>query len=66
MRDSQGVIKNIPIIAFGIDGALGSGELAANGKVSGALIFEVTNGDKGLVLQYNPSFWSDKKLEIQL
>ncbi len=66
MQDSQGVIKDISANTYMADGNLGSGNLAANGKVSGSLIFEVTNGDKGLVLQYNPSFWSDKKLEIQL
>ncbi len=66
IQDSQGVIKDISSNTYIADGNLGSGNLAANGKVSGVLIFEVTNGDKGLVLQYNPSFWSDKKLEIQL
>lgn len=66
MQDSQGVIKDISANTYMADGNLGSGNLAANGKVSGVLIFEVTNGDKGLVLQYNPSFWSDKKLEIKL
>jgi len=66
MQDSQGVIKDISSNTYIADGNLGSGNLASNGKVSGLLIFEVPSGDKGLVLQYNPSFWSDKKLEIQL
>jgi hypothetical protein len=66
MQDSQGVIKDISANTLIADGNLGSGNLAANGKVSGSLIFEVTNGGNGLVLHYNPSFWLDKKLEIQL
>lgn len=66
IKDSEGVIKDVDAMAFGVDGGLNSGELAGNGKVSGFLVFQVPNGDKGLVLQYSPSFWTDKKLEINL
>lgn len=65
-QDSKGVIQSAAVVTFTIDGALNSGELAKNGKVSGFLVFEVPSGDSGLVLHYNPSFWSDKKLEIKI
>lgn len=66
LQDSQGVIKDVDSSAFVADGALNSGNLAPNGKVSGFLVFQVPAGDSGLVLRYSPSFWSDKKVEIKL
>jgi len=66
MQDSKGVIKGVAFATYGTDGALDSGYLAPNGKVSGFIIFEVPSGDTGLVLQYSPLFWTDKKLEIKL
>lgn len=66
LQDSKGVIKDVASIAYGVDGALNSGELAPGGKVTGFLVFEVAAGDTGLTLRYNPSFWSDKKIEIKL
>lgn len=66
LQDSKGVIKDVASIAYGIDGALNSGDLAPGGKVAGFLVFEVPTGDTGLTLRYNPSFWSDKKIEIKL
>jgi len=66
MQDSKGVIQSAASVTFTVDGALNSGELAKNGVKSGFLVFEVPSGDSGLVLQYNPLFWTDKKLEINL
>lgn len=66
LQDSKGVIKDVASVAYGIDGALNSGDLAPGGKVEGFLVFEVPEGDTGLTLRYSPSFWSDKKVEIKL
>jgi hypothetical protein len=66
LQDSKGVIKDVASAAYGVDGALSSGQLAPGGKVSGFLVFEASAGDTGLTLRYEPSFWSDKKVEIKL
>lgn len=66
LKDSSGDIKSVATVAFGVDGALNSGELAEGGNKSGFIVFEVPSGDDGLVLRYEPSFWSNKKLEIKL
>ncbi len=66
MKDSKGVIKDVDMTTYSVDGTLGSGELAPKGKVSGFMVFQVPSGDAGLVLQYTSSFWTDKKLEINL
>lgn len=66
VQDSNGVIKDVDSTAFMVDGGLNSGELAPNGVVSGFLVFQVPAGDAGLTLQYNPSFWSDRRLEVKL
>jgi hypothetical protein len=66
LQDSKGVIKDVASAAYSVDGALNSGQLAPKGKVSGFLVFEVPTGDTSLTLRYNPSFWSDKKVEIKL
>ncbi len=66
MKDSTGDIQSPDSVVFTVDGALSSGELADGGTKSGFLVFEVPSGDAGLVLQYEPGFWTDKKLEIKL
>lgn len=66
MKDSSGVIKDVDSSAFSVDGGLNSGELAEGGQVAGFLVFQVPAGDSGLVLQYSPTFWTNKKLEIAL
>lgn len=66
LQDSKGVIKDVDAVGYGVEGALSSGELAPGGKVAGFLVFEVASGDAGLTLRYNPSFWSDRKIEIKL
>lgn len=66
VKDSQNVLYDIASATFMIDGSLGSDTLAAGDTVSGFLAFEVPEGDTGLKLQYSPSFWSGKKLEINI
>lgn len=66
LQDSKGVIKDVDATAYSVDGALNSGQLAPGGKVSGFLVFQAPTGDAGLTLQYSPSFWTDKKVEIKL
>lgn len=66
LKDSTGDIQTVDGAAFTIEGALNSGELAEGGTKSGFLVFQVPNGDTGLALQYEPGFWSGKKLEINL
>ena len=66
MKDSTGDIQGPDSVVFTIDGALSSGELAEGGTKTGFLVFEVPSGDTGLVLQYEPGFWLDKKLEVNL
>lgn len=65
LQDSKGVIKDVASVAFTVDGALNSGQLAPKGKVAGFLVFEVPAGDTGLTLRYSPSFWTDKNVEIK-
>jgi flagellar hook assembly protein FlgD len=66
IQDSNGKIVDADSTTYSVDGALGSGQLAAGGKVSGFLVFQASSGDSDLTLRYEPSFWSDKKLEIKL
>lgn len=66
LQDSNGVIKDVASVVFTVDGALNSGDLAHGGKVAGFLVFEVPADDAGLTLSYNPSFWTNKKIEIKL
>ena len=67
IQDSNGVISDIDSgIQYTADGALGSGELAAGGKQTGDLYFEVPKDDKGLVLQYTSNIWADKTVDIKL
>ena len=43
-----------------------NGELAAGGKKSGSLVFEVPSGDAGLKVHYQPSFWSNREAVVEL
>lgn len=66
VQDSNGAIESQTgnaIMANPSDN-LGSGDLAKGGKKSGSIVFEVPSGDAGLILHYQPSFWSDKAVEI--
>ncbi len=65
VQTKDGVIKDVDSMAFSVDGALNSGELAPKGTVKGFLVFQVPAGEE-FTLQYSPSFWTDKKLEIKV
>jgi hypothetical protein len=66
MTNSQGQITDAAFTVVNTDTALQSGELAAGGKVSGTIAFEQPKGDSKLQLQYQPSFWSDKTVKVNL
>lgn len=66
LQDSDGDIQSVSGSHYIIDNGLGNGDLAAGGKKSGYLLFEVPKDDTGLVLHYKPSFWSDKTMNIKL
>ncbi|MDR3151914.1 MAG: DUF4352 domain-containing protein [Bifidobacteriaceae bacterium] len=66
LQDSEGDIKNVDAMTYGVDNGLGSGELAKGGKKTGAMIFQVAQNDKNLILQYKPTFWIGETLEIKL
>lgn len=66
MSNSQGQIVDQAFTTVDTNTALQSGELAPGGKVSGTIAFEQPAGDTGLQLQYNPSFWSDKTIKVNL
>ncbi|OJH20282.1 hypothetical protein BLX88_04085 [Bacillus obstructivus] len=66
MANSQGQITDQTFTTINNDTALQSGELAPKGKVSGTIAFEMPTGDTALQLQYTASFWSDKKIKVNL
>jgi hypothetical protein len=66
MSNSQGQITDAAITTVNTDTAMQSGELATGGKVSGTIVFEQPKGDSKLQLQYQPSFWSDKTIKVNL
>lgn len=66
MQDSNGVQQNEAITALS-EGKLNSGSLAAGGKVTGKLAYEVPKGDTGLKLLYqNFSFFDNKAITFNL
>jgi Domain of unknown function (DUF4352) len=68
VEDTNGLQLGPDSSSYSLDDKLDSGNLAQNGKVSGSLIFEIPVGDKGvkLIYQYQPSFWSNKTINIKL
>jgi hypothetical protein len=66
MSNSQGQIVDQAFTTVDTNTALQSGELAPGGKVSGTITFEQPAADSALQLQYNPSFWSDKTIKVNL
>ena len=66
MQDSNGVQQNEALTALS-DGKLNSGSLAAGGKVTGKLAYEVPKDDAGLKLLYqNFSFFDNKAITFKL
>lgn len=66
VRDGNGVIHSRSYLADDDLYDWTMDELAPNGKISGTLTFEIPKGDKNVVVQYNPSFWSNKGVEIKI
>lgn len=66
MSNSQGQITDMTFTTINNSNSLQSGELAPGGKVSGTIAFEQPIDDNKLQLQYQPSFWSDKTIKIDL
>lgn len=66
IQDANGVQSSMGIGGIGVD-KLSSGQLAAGGKVSGSIIFEVNqDATQNLILLYQPSFWSGQTARILL
>lgn len=66
MQDSNGVQQNEAFSALS-EGKLNSGSLAAGGKVTGKLAYEVPKDDAGLKLLYqNFSFFDNKAITFKL
>ncbi len=49
-----------------LDDRLSSGSLASGGHVTGTVPFETPRGDQGLKLLFEPSFWSEERIVINL
>ncbi|GEM_PF-4767857 len=66
LKDGGGVIQNYGAMVTGVD-TLSSGGLAPGGEISGNLVFEVNeNNLEELTLFYEPGFWGDDRVEVEL
>lgn len=64
-EDSNGAAESADWQTYSLPDSLGSGDLIKGGKKSGSMIFEVPAGSS-LKLHYQPSFWSNKKVIVNL
>ena len=64
-EDSNGAAESADWQTYSLPDSFGSGDLAKGGKKSGSMIFEVPAGSS-LKLHYQPSFWSNKKVIVNL
>ena len=65
-EDSNGAAESVSWMAtYSLPDSLDSGKLVKGGKKSGSMIFEVPAGSS-LKLHYQPSFWSNKKVVVNL
>ena len=64
-EDSNGAAENADMQTYSLPDSLGSSDLVKGGKKSGSMIFEVPAGSS-LKLHYQPSFWSNKKVIVNL
>ena len=64
-EDSNGAAESADGQTYSLQDSLGSGDLVKGGKKSGSMIFEVPAGSS-LKLHYQPSFWSNKKVIVNL
>lgn len=65
MEDSEGAIESTKFV-MNNDDALNYGDLAAGGKKSGTLVFEVPKGDQNLKVHYQPNMFIDREAVIEL
>lgn len=67
MQNAQGQIDSLGFSLFTPENPLGSGKLAAGGKVSGTVVSEQdASGLDGLILIYEPSMFSSEAAKVQL
>jgi hypothetical protein len=66
MQNSKGQITDRAIFTPDRDTKLDSGELVSGGEVEGSISFEEPINDKGLILIYTPSVWSDNSLKFSI
>lgn len=66
LQNSNGQQESQTFSTINNDTQLNSGELAANGSVSGTIVFEEPVGDAGLTLIYQNNYWSSKTIQIKL
>lgn len=66
MEDSDGAIESTAIGANDEDDILNYGDIAAGGKKSGSLVFEVPTGDNKLKVHYQPNMFADNDAIIEL
>ena len=65
-EDSNGAAESVSWMAtYSLPDSLNSSKLVKGGKKSGSMIFEVPAGSS-LKLHYQPSFWSNKKVIVNL
>ena len=64
-EDSNGAAESANGQTYSLPDSLGSGDLVKGGKKSGSMIFEVPVGSQ-IKLHYQPSFWSNKKVIVNL
>lgn len=66
VQNTNGQIENQTFSTINSDTALGSGELAPGGIVSGSIIFEVPTNDNGLKVLFSDNIFSDKNIVFDL
>lgn len=66
MQNSQGQIESKAFTIIDRDTSLSSGKLAPGGNVSGTVVWEQPKDDDGLKLIFEPSFWSGKRVTVEL
>ena len=65
VEDFNGAAERFDFQTYSLPDSLGYGNLVKGGKKSGSMIFEVPAGSS-LKLHYQPSFWSNKKVIVNL
>lgn len=65
IEDPDGAIDDNTIV-IGNDDGLDYGEIAAGGKKTGSLIFEVPKDATNLKIHYQPDMWTDREAIIEL